>query len=284
MSSFFKKEYEQLDEKISELEKKLNGLKYNLWEPHIRQDWEEIFELMKEIQEDFNSTHYPTKQLRESAWSSFCETRNEAYEKKRERNERVSDQHKDNLLDKLGGLEYWTFRDGLRLMFFTELNELKAEVIEKGRKTTAIANEFSALKREMNRDDKDEVFNRIKEIRDSHDEFFEQYNFRSSELREEREEKQREYQERSQLAKDKVLENTELNREKLEKAEDALERMERAKSDLEDKIDKAYSDNYRERHQEWLDELEDKIADKERYIQRLKEWIEEGEDKLRNWN
>jgi hypothetical protein len=286
MSAFFPDGYEKLNDKISELQQEVDGLKYTILTSHITDSWETIIDLMNEIQDDFKSVRYPTRQDRENAWQHFFELRQEIYRKKNQRYEDTSKNHKDTLFDMLGGLEYWQLREGLRQMFFTELNVIKAEVIENGKKLNEAGKYFSSVKHEMTGDDKVEVFNKIKEIRESHDEFWGNFKDRSQELNEAKEDRKRDYeerQERKERAKNSLIENIENNREKLEKAERALTKQESHRDDLEEKLESAYSDGFRERCEGWLDECNDKINDIESYIDKLKGWIEDGEDRLRNW-
>jgi len=287
MSAFFRDGYEKLNDKIYELQQEVDGLKYTLLTSHIADSWETIIDLMNEIQEDFKSVRYPTRQDRENAWQRFFELRQEIYRKKNQRYEEVSKNHKDTLFDLLKGLEYWQLREGLRQMFFTELNVIKAEVIENGKKLNEAGKYFSSVKHEMTGDDKVEVFNKIKEIRESHDEFWRNFKDRSQELHEAKEDRKRDYEERQdrkEKAKNSLIENIENNREKLEKAEQALAKQESHRDDLEEKLESAYSESFRERCEGWLDECNEKIRDIESYIDKIKSWIEDGEDRLRNWD
>jgi hypothetical protein len=118
-----------LDNKISELQRKVDGLPYILYIPHLDKTWETIMDLMKEIQDDFKTVRYPTRQNREEAWQQFFELRQKIYTKKNKRFEYISKNHKDELHRMLGGLEYWALREELRQMVFTELSAIKAEVI-----------------------------------------------------------------------------------------------------------------------------------------------------------
>ena len=287
MSLFFKDDYEKLNDKISDLRKEIDTIQYVIWSPHLTDSWETIDELMKQIQENFKTVRYPTKQGREYAWQGFFELKQKIYVKKNERFEYVSKNHKGTLFDMLGGLEYWGLREGIRQMFFTELNEIKKEVIENSKKLNEVAQHFSSIKNEITSDHKVEIFNKIKEIRESHDEFWGEYKDRSQELYEAKEERKRDYQERQERkekAKQSLIENIENNKEKLDKAERTLLNQELHRDDLEKKIESAYSNSFRERCEGWLDECNEKISDIESYIDRLKNWIEDGEDRLRKWN
>jgi len=284
MSLFFKEDYEKLDYKLTELEKEFKGLSHHLFDYHVTKAWETIFELMNEIQGDFKTVRYPKIQSREEAWQSFFSLRQDIYTKKNERYEEISKSHSDTLFNMLRGLEYWQLREGLRQMLFTELKEIKTEVIENGKKLNEVGQHFSSIKHEMTKDHKSEVFNRIKEIRESHDEFWGIYKDRSQELYEAKEDRKRDFEDRKDKAKESIINNIKNNVEKLEKAEVALRKQEMHKEDLEDQIASAYSTKFREIREEWLSECNNKISDIESHIARLKSWIEDGENRLRNWD
>jgi len=74
--------------------------------------------------------------------------------------------------------------------------------------------------------------------------------------------------------------NLENNRGRLYSAASNLEKMRASKSDLEDKISSAWNDDFRERAEGWLSELNDKIGSVEEYIDRIEAWIREDEEKL----
>ena len=52
---------------------------------------------------------------------------------------------------------------------------------------------------------------------------------------------------------------------------------------MEEKISNAYNDSYRERHEEFLSERQDKLREVEEQIEKIKGWIKEIDDKLDSW-
>ena len=287
-----KKEFEDLNTKIEQLGQDID-LACSMIAIHREKQWEAIFELMKEIKEDFAKVRYPNKAERDRAWQVFFDLRQDAHEKRQSQFQYKSREHHDELLNMLGGLDYWPLRDGLEIAFVKSLREMKDEMTERGQKVTEAGRHFKSVKHEMIGEHKAEIHNKIIEIRESHEIFWDHYKVKKAELTELWEERQRvkeqrkrdfeERQERKELAKRNLELNIENNKERLEKAENALSKMQSHREELQDKLDSAYNDNFRERCEGWIDELDTKIDDVENQIKRLERWIEEGEDRLRNW-
>lgn len=75
--------------------------------------------------------------------------------------------------------------------------------------------------------------------------------------------------------------NLDTNYERHRKATQTLERLKDHRDKLQNDIDPAWNDDFRDRAYEWLSETEDKISDIEDFIAKLEDWISEDEDKLR---
>jgi hypothetical protein len=233
---------------------------------------------MKEIQADFkNKVKYPTREERETAWQTFCSLRSDAHEKSRERNAERSDYRMIEINRELWEADWDAFMDeiGDVITFHTAVTT-RDIMKEKGRHLHEAGQLLSRYKHEMTREHKDEVFGRIKEIREQHDIFWGRY-------KEHQAEKQREYEQKRDNARERIEANLEKNREQLQKAQDALERQKDHRRDLEEQISSAWSDDFRDRAEGWLDEANDKIADIEASIERIEGWIEEGQDKLNSF-
>ncbi len=70
------------------------------------------------------------------------------------------------------------------------------------------------------------------------------------------------------------------NREKLAELLEKEARMAERASELEDQIASAWNDDWRERAEGWLEELEEKLRSLREFIERVEGWIEEDEEKL----
>lgn len=268
--------HEDLDKKIRQLE----GWIESTWRltGTTRDDWEPVFALMKEIRADFNNkVKFPTRDERETAWQTFCSLRSEAHETSRRRNAERSDYRMIEINYELGEAYWNAFDDEIGDMITFYTAQTTKEIMKgKGRHLYQAGQLLSKYKHEMTREHKDEVFERIKEIREQHDIFWGRY-------REYQEDRQREFEQKRDNARERIEANLEKNREQLRKAEEALERQKDHRRDLEEQIASAWSDNFRDRAEGWLDEANDKIADIEASIERIEGWIEEGRDKLRTF-
>ncbi|MGB4644461.1 MAG: hypothetical protein WBH76_01020 [Dictyoglomaceae bacterium] len=80
---------------------------------------------------------------------------------------------------------------------------------------------------------------------------------------------------------ERMRENISKLEDRLDRLESALERRQNNLSKLEDMRDSAWSDSYRDRVEEWIDEENDRISDIEKKIDQIKEWISDIEAKLR---
>jgi hypothetical protein len=284
---FWDTTYEDLNSKISKLESKvLASQSFFGFAPH---QWNEVFELCKEIQEDFKKKiRFPTKAERDEAWQKFFELREEAYRLRNEQYKEKS-QQRYNEIDSYLRDAYWNaLEDEIGDVFTFGLMRTTADRMKwKGKQLREAGVLFKKYKHEMTKDHKADIHERMVSIREQHDIFWERY-------REYQEEKQRIYEQKKQAweegqarreqAKERIRANIEKNKESLHKAEDALERQKQHRRKLEDDISSAYSDSFRERAEGWLDECNDKISDIEDSIERLESWIQEGKDKLNSFH
>lgn len=273
---FWDTTHEDLDKKIRQLGDRINST--HGFTGTTREDWEPVFELMKEIQADFNSkVKYPTIEERETAWQTFCSLRSDAHEESRKQNAERSDYRMIEINRELREADWDAFMDEIGdVITFHTAPTTRDIMKEKGRHLREAGQLLSRYKHEMTREHKDEVFERIKDIREQHDIFWGRY-------REHQEEKQRQYERKRDNARERIEANLEKNQEQLRKAEDALERQKQHRLDLEEQISSAWSDDFRDRAEGWLDETNDKISDIESSIERIEGWIEEGRDRLRNF-
>lgn len=278
---FWDTTHEDVDKKIRQLDSGISSAQ-GMFIGSTREDWESVFELMKEIQADFNSkVKYPTREEREAAWQKFCSLRSEAHEKSKKNTGERSDYRMIEINRELRAADWDAISDefGDVITFYTAVTT-KETMKEKGQHLHEAGQLLSKHKHEMTREHKQEVFERIKRIREQHDIFWGRVREANEEKQRVWEQKQREFEDRRDRAKDAIRANLEKNKEQLRKAKDALERQEDHRRDLEDKISSAYSDGFRERAEGWLDEANDKIADIESHIERIEGWIGEGRDKL----
>jgi hypothetical protein len=280
---FWDTTHEDLDKKIRQLESRINSTHSFLGSTRL--DWEPVFELMKEIQSDFNKkVRYPTKELREAAWQKFCSLRTEAHERSQKSRKSRSDYLMIEINQELRAADFDAMLDGLfDVMTLNLMKTTKEGMKEKGRRLRNAGQLLSKYKGELTHEHKIEVFERIKLIRKEHDAFWGRMRQAHEAQQRQWEQKQREFEARKLNAKDRIRANIDKNKEKLRKAEDALDRQKRNREKIRDQISSAYSDTFRDRAEGWLDEANDKIADIEASIDRIEGWIEEGRDKLNSF-
>jgi hypothetical protein len=282
---FWETNYKDLDAKIDRLESKLLATQ-SIFGFH---EWDEVFRLTKEIQEDFKKKiRYPSKAERDAAWQRFFNLREDAYRIKREKVEEKSKQHYDEINRYLRDADYSGVQETiLNIVTLGMLRTTADDMKWKGKQLREAGNLFKSVKHEMTKEHKAEIHERIVSIRESHDAFWGQYKEHLEERAKVRDEKHRaweERQERRKAAKERIRANIEKNEEKLSKARDALRRHQQRRDDLRDQIASAWSDSFRERAEGWLDEVDDKISDIEQHIDRLEGWISEDESKLASFD
>lgn len=281
-------EYQKLDEKLSKLEDKVELAARPVIGDTSKEEWDEVFEFMKEIQEDFKGVRYPQKIDRESAWTKFNSIRNDAFESKNKQYKQKSKEHYKELMSMLYNADYDWRADSIAKEVLWGAFRVTVETMkERGKLLKEAGAYFKDNKYEMTKEHKAEIHERFIEVRESHDIFWDrvrEYNEERAKVKEEKQQAWEEKQEKSKAIKERIENNLRNNKERLEKAEEFLETLESQKRDLEDKISSAYSDSYRERHEEWLSKKEDKIREVENEIEKYKDWIREDEEKLDRWN
>jgi len=225
--------------------------------------WGDKWRKAAEIQDAFNSkVRYPTKDQQEEAWKRFNELRSELAERSKaqqDQNKQQSNWHRSQILQKVESAKPDQFF-GFSLI---DINQMKAlgEVLNEA------ASLLTENKSEMIGEHKQECFEAIREMRKEHDIWW-------SKLREEKNQHHADFESRTRN-------NLEQNYERLRKAKDALERFRGQADELRSDIANAWSDEWRERREGWLAELEDRIEDVEASIERIEKWIGEDEEKLR---
>jgi hypothetical protein len=285
---FGKTTHEDLSAKIRKLDSKVAAAKpfFGVFLTHQGND---VFELIKEIQEDFKSgIRYPTKAERDEAWQTFFNLREDAYRIRNEQYEQKSRQHYDEIGHYLRDAYWNAFEDAIGdIITLNLMKTTKEDMKWKGQQLREAGQLLSKHKHEMTKEHKAEIHERIVKIRENHDVFWERYREYQKEKQQIYEQKKQAWEEgqaRRQHAKERIQANIEKNKESLRKAEDALDRQKQHRRKLEDDIASAYSDSFRERAEGWLDECNDKITDIEDSIQRLESWIQEGRDKLNSFH
>lgn len=243
-----------------------------------RQDWRPFWNLAGEVQRGFKSgVRYPTRELRESAWRRFNALRDQAQSRSTAERDSIrshSENLRDIILSECRGITYSAFTDALFFFDRTTVSQVKAwqgylaEAMQK----------LSKWKHEMLGEHKQQCFERLQEVKESHDLFWRQY---KAAHQARHDEKQEQWRSKRREIIAGVERNLEKNREQLRKATDALRHNRDRADGLRDKIRETRSPKWEGIYETWLAETEAKIDDIENHISRIQGWIEEGERRLR---
>lgn len=234
--------------------------------PILIHDWRPVWDLAKSIQASFSGgIRYDSRQEREAAWTTFNDARNELSKRSnadREEMFNVSTAWRDFLFSEINTERYSKFTDVLFFFDPTTVEDMKAS----GRRLKECGARLSAAKDSMLKEHKDECFQQIVEVRQSHDVFWEQY-------KASREQRHREIGERIESVLSRIEDNISKNREKRSNAEDALARCETNIDKLRDMVSNAKGDEFRSQVEGWLSEAYAKKDSIRESIARLDAWI-----------
>lgn len=290
MFDFIRPSHDEVDKKISELERKLkstNGLLYNWAGDRV---WDEIFSLSKKIHEDFKQVRYPTKQERDIAWQRFFQLRNDAYRENRKQYEFRSELHFDPIMSLLKSAYYSRSADFFigEVASFGLMKTTIDDMKSMGKTLGEAMRLFNSVKHEMTFVHKKRIQEQIDEVKKSHDTFWgriKERNESSAKSKKERTErnfaKNNAARDKALAAREKVKNNIDKNNDNLEKTRDALRKFENKKSDLQSDIWSSTNDRWKDKAAGWLTGLEEKIRDIEAQIDRIEGWIEEDEGKIK---
>jgi hypothetical protein len=240
-----------------------------------RNDWRPVWEKVREVQAAFNSKpRFPTPGERQAAWTRFNALRDEASQlAKEERSdfETMSSAHRNDLM---GDLRYLAYDPASTLLMDAIVGGMDADGMKQlGAQLKEVSRRFSEVKHRMTREHKQEVFDRIREVRASHDLFWTRRNDAVQRARAEREERKAKF-------RDRVRTNIRDNYERLAKAEAAEERVRSNLRSNYEKLSEARSEPFAERVRGWISEDESRLDDIRRSIDRIRGWIAEDEGKL----
>lgn len=300
----------------SELNNLIDALQQAVRNEHPEKGyWKELWSLVRETRASFKETRYPTAEEKQAAWSRVnqlaeeAERRSQREKEERERRERAWKERQDRsgralnrIESKLAGtrplsdLEHMIGTLILGPILVVEsmlrsvlgLEELDA-VHEDLKACSSYMKDawrlFNDHKRELLPGDKSRAYQELTAAQErlnnawdrwkaAKDEFHQRRRQEWEQRRHNREERHRDFVRR-------VEANIEKLEAKLAKAEDALGRQQNHLSDLRDQYASAWSDSFRDRCSDWIDEAENRIRDIEDSIDRMRGWIDEERSKLR---
>jgi hypothetical protein len=173
----------------------------------------------------------------------------------------------------------------------SQLEEIRQELLACNEALREAWAEFNRRKADMLPGDKNQAFEGLQAARSQLDEAWRRWKEAKASLHEQR---QREWEQRQRIREARQAEQYEKHQQfvmrvernianleaKLGKATDALERQEVHLADLREKYDTAWSEGFKERCSEWIDEAEERIQSIKEHIERLEGWIDEERGKL----
>jgi len=277
--------------------------------------WKEVWSLIKEISAGFKATRFATKQEREEAWNLFQELVQQAkirgevdrariaeQEKNWDKRRRQSDQARSKILVKAHytrpstGIEQaivgpillpLQMVDALlrKILGLEDLDARKEELLSCSRSMREAWDAFTEHKADLLPGDKAQMYKTLSDAQARLDAAWADYKEGANRLwrlkQEAWELRQKQREEKHQLFVERVNANIQKLEGNLEKAKDALDRNETRLEKLRDDYDNAWSDGFKERCSEWIDQCEEKIANIQASIDRLEGWLNEERTKLR---
>ena len=280
----------------------LDGLISQL-DSHYRQaarrdrPWTEVWDEIKHIGASFKQVRYPTKEEKNAAWERFqgiVESVKETQAEERKQWERKAESSAQLRNQILRQGEYGrppnAFESGIADMIMgpiTALAELYVDVITLGQLRGEIDEKHEQLKHysselrkawnlfndnkdEMLGKDKHEVFQGLREIQEHLDAAWDEWKKLKGH-----------YHETQQTSfRERVHASIEKLESRLENLYSILSKRESHLSELEEKRDTAWNDDFRDRVEGWIDEEESRIRDIRDQIQQVEGWLDEQRAKL----
>ena len=277
--------------------------------------WRELWGLVSRIRAGIKETRYPTaeekhgaierlNELVEAAERRSQEEKQRRAERQREWEQRTarSDRARQEIEKKVAGTRPTTDLERMiASVILALLNLLEAalrsvlglEQLDEIHEDLKICSAnmknawglFSESKHDLLPGDKNELYRQLKDAQERLNAAWDRWKSAKNQAYEERrrawEARQREHDEKHRSFVARVEANIEKLEAKIAKAEDALERQRDHLSDLQDKYREAWSDDFRERCGDWIEEAEERIRSIENSIHQWREWLEQEHDKLR---
>ena len=247
-----------------------------------RSDWRPVWALCRQIQSEFKGFQgFKTRDEHQAAWERFQTIRQRASRLADIEKERFAAQSlslKDEILDEAKSA-YWSMSGDFfvgTILGETDLAELQElQSILKG-----AGQKLSQNKHLMTKSDKEQCFEKIKEVRESHDRCYEKLKEMKNARREASRRKSEEFERKREAWRERTQANIAKNNDKLDRARGALERTRDRISEIEGKLYETDSDKWRGIFSEWLSEAQSKESDIEESIARIESWISEDQSKL----
>lgn len=289
-------DYSALDQLVDLLEDGVEEI-----EPlHTR--WKPLWDSIRTIGAAFKETRYPTRVGKDQAWQRFqglVERVKKAQDSERQQRdslETTSEHWKDKIVtlaseatppssteEAIWAVTFGPVETGIKAVVNTllpgpEIDETKEMLLRCSQKLREGWNLLSGHKVEMLGRDKKEAFDALSAAQIELDAAWERWRDTKDKAWEAYHERRREKRE---AFEDRVHANIQKLEERLDKLNGVLQHKESHLDDLRDKQASAWSDEFRDRVEGWIDEEESAIADIRAKIHQIEEWLEEERSKLK---
>lgn len=299
----------------SEIEALLNSLETLVDEAEReRGKWKDVWGKIKSVGQAFKESRFPTAQDRQAAWDRFqsiianVKACQERARKKFEERVRESKYHLEQILSyaeratpssELADALLAICTGGLSVLIKAGLDAILGPFddrkfeLQKCRETMKEGWAYlSQNKGQMFGRDKQEAFEALRKAskalheawdrwKSARREAIEQYHAEKHAAWKARQAKRETWIAKKEAWEERMRENISKLEDRLDRLESVLERRQSNLSKLKDMRDSAWSDSYRDRVEEWIDDENDRINDIERKIDQIKKWISDMKAKLR---
>lgn len=284
-------EYKKVLEEIDELKSMTPGGFLSFEKP----DWKSIWGQIRVVGASFKGVKFPTRDGHQEAWNRFqrlvAEVKEAQAEEQRQWEEKKSEsnRYKDEIINQAEMAKPSGVGADLALLFATgglsvvlstlmgPFDERKLELqscSEHLKQGWVLLNEH---KENMLGRDKNEAYHALYEAKEQLDQAWDDY-------KRERQKAFDDYQAERQRKHNEWVERIEANIEKLEARRERLTEIIAHKEDhlddLQNKLNDAWSDDYRDRISGWIDEEEAKLDDLRSQLSNVENWLEEARNKL----
>jgi hypothetical protein len=274
--------------------------------------WSAVWALVRSIGSGFKGTRYPTRADHDAAWNRFQglveKARSRSEEAKRETEARRvrSTSARDQVERKAAGARLITpgehaiaeiilFPLTLIKRIIEDLFNARPDQLEEIRGQLAHANErlqeawaiFKDRKSDMLAADRNRAYESLQEAREQLDRAWAQWKGAKAVAREQKHrewlEREAQREQRAERHRDfvrRVEANIAKLEEKLDRARAAFEKQESHLDDLRSQYANAWSDGFRDRCSEWIDEGEARLASIRESIDKMEGWLDEERAKL----
>ncbi len=277
--------------------------------------WKELWSLARQISDGFHSTRFLTRADKDQAWTEFQAIREEANQRSAADRARIEEQQKqwENRQHRSSEIRSKLIVKTAHTRPSTEIERaiaapilLPIQLIDAALRKILGLEDLDAVKEELQfcsehmREawqlftegksdllpaDKAYIYKLLSDAQARLDAAWSHWKDEKSRLftlkKEAWERRKQEREEKHQQFGERVTANIEKLEAKLEGAKSALERNEAHLEKLRDDYNNAWSDSFRERCSEWIEECEEKAGDIQASIERMETWLSEERSKLR---